>query len=81
MSSWRTDRPFQKNTSGSAIIQYGLVAGVLAVAVAGSGQGLKSSLRDTLGQIGLALIEFTEPLATDRRSPTNTGPDTTGGQG
>ena len=62
------------------MIQYGIVAGVIAVAVAGSGQGLKTALRDKLGQIGHALSGLTDP-AIDTISPTNTGPDTTGGQG
>ena len=71
---------FFSKTSGSAMIQYGIVAGVIAVAVAGSGQGLKAALRDRLGQIGHALSGFTDP-ATDTSSPTNTGPGTTGEQG
>jgi len=71
---------FWSDRSGSALIQYGLVAGVLAVAVAGSGNQLKSGLRDKLVQIGLALGALTDPLVVPQSTGGSTGDNGTGGQ-
>lgn len=66
---------FKKNTSGSASIQYGLIAAALAVAVAGATQGVGSSLSSTLSQIGRAISGPSTNTGTD-----NGNSDTTGGQ-
>ncbi|MCX7326542.1 MAG: Flp family type IVb pilin [Hyphomicrobiales bacterium] len=75
MESFKKTGTFKKNTSGSASIQYGLIAAALAVVVAGAAQKVGSSLSSTLSQIGHAITGPSTNTGTD-----NGNSDTTGGQ-